>query len=122
MYWYRDTKQDIPNTFDSLTENKFFSIPVIIYILDREWIKRNDIPDDVLKRVDEEIKFQLDPEEKNIKNCFAPNMRNEWFSVNDIIYCLQHGFMQMSKLPPVTADRVQYRINQIKAKKSFCCH
>ena len=55
-----------------------------------------------------------DPEEKNIKNDFAPNMRNEYFSIDGIIHCLRHGFMQMSKLPPEIADRVQEELNRIK--------
>jgi len=41
-----------------------------------------------------------DPEKESIKNDFAPNMRNEYFSIDGIIHCLRHGFMQMSKLPP----------------------
>ena len=60
-----------------------------------------------------------DPEEKNIKNDFAPNMGNECFSVNDIIDCLKGGFMRMSKLPPDIADRVQERINQLKSKENL---
>ncbi len=55
-----------------------------------------------------------DPEEKNIKNDFAPNMRNECFSVNDIIDCIKGGFMRMSKLPPQLAQTVQEELNRIK--------
>ena len=55
-----------------------------------------------------------DPEEKNIKNTFAPNMRNEYFSIDGIISCLQHGFMRMSKLPPEIAEIVQEELNRIK--------
>ncbi len=54
-----------------------------------------------------------DPEEKNIKNDFAPNMRNEYFSINNIISCLQHGFMRMSKLPPEIVDRVQENLKRV---------
>ena len=57
MYKYRDKKQDIPNTFDSKCSNKFFSVPMLIYNLGRGWIKREDLPHDVLKRIDAEIKF-----------------------------------------------------------------
>jgi len=60
-----------------------------------------------------------DPEEKNIKNDFAPNLGNECFSVNDIIDCIKGGFMRMSKLPPDIADRVQERINQLKSKENL---
>ena len=60
MYFYRDTKEDIPNTFaPDIIENKVFSIPVIIYLLDKGFMKREDVPTDVLKRVDAEIKFIL---------------------------------------------------------------
>jgi len=59
-----------------------------------------------------------DPEEKNIYNYFAPNMRNEYFSINNIISCFQHGFMRMSKLPPEIADRVQEELDQLKLKKT----
>ena len=60
----------------------------------------------------------IDPEEKNIKNDFAPNMRNEYFSINGIIHCLRHGFMQLDKLPPAIAQRVQEELNQLKKEKS----
>ncbi len=60
-----------------------------------------------------------DPEEKNIKNDFAPNMGNECFSVNDIIDCLKGGFMRMSKLPPHIAQRVQEELDRIKESKSL---
>jgi len=55
-----------------------------------------------------------DPEEKNIKNDFAPNMTNEYFSINGIIHCLRHGFMQINKLPPELAKVVQEELNRIK--------
>jgi len=60
MYFYRDNKEDIPNTFaPDIIENKVFSIPVIIYLLDKGFMKREDVPTDVLKRVDAEIEFIL---------------------------------------------------------------
>ncbi len=55
-----------------------------------------------------------DPEEENIKNTFAPNMRNEYFSINGIIHCLRHGFMQINKLPPELAKVVQEELDRIK--------
>ncbi len=61
--------------------------------------------------------MKIDPDEKNIKNDFASNMRNEYFSVNNIISCLQHGFMRMSKLPPKIADRVQEELNLVKTNR-----
>ena len=58
MYYYRDTKRDIPNTFGSdLIENKTYCIPEVIFLIDREFIKRKDVPADVLTRVDAEIEF-----------------------------------------------------------------
>jgi len=57
MYLYRDTKQDIPNTFDPVSVNKFFSVPILIWNISKGYVKREDIPVDVLKRVDAEIKF-----------------------------------------------------------------
>jgi len=122
MYWYRDTERNIPNTNTDLLENKDYCIAEIIYILDNDFIKRKDLTDDVLKRVDAEIAFQRDPEEKNIKNDFAPNMRNECFSINNIISCLRHGFMQINKLPPGIADRVQYELDQLKMTVSRSQH
>ena len=60
MYKYRDTKRDIPNTFDTeLTENKFFCVAEVIFMIDRGFVKRKDVPKDVLKRVDAEIEFIL---------------------------------------------------------------
>jgi len=58
-----------------------------------------------------------DPEEKNIKNDFAPNLGNESFSVNDIIDCIKGGFMRMSKLPPHIAQRVQEELDSVKQTK-----
>jgi len=41
MYYYRDTKRDIPNTFGSdLIENKTYCIPEVIFLIDREFIKK----------------------------------------------------------------------------------
>ena len=57
MYLHRDTKEDIPNTFDPETSNKFFSVVEVIYCISKGWVKRKDVPADVLKRVDAEIKF-----------------------------------------------------------------
>ena len=58
MYLYRDTKEDIPNNFaPDLIENKVFSIPVIIFLLDKGFMKRECVPPDVLKRVDAENAF-----------------------------------------------------------------
>ena len=60
----------------------------------------------------------MNPDEKNIKNDFAPNLTNEYFSVNDIIGCLRHGFLQIDKLPPEIAYRVQERLNRLKSKEN----
>ncbi len=65
MYLYRDTKRDIPNTFNTdLLENKDYCIAEIIYLLDNDFIKREDLPIDVLKRVDEEIEFIMETQVK----------------------------------------------------------
>ncbi len=68
MYWYRDNKEDIPNTFDPASANKFFSVPILIWIISKGWIKREDIPADVLKRVDDEIAFVKNRIELHTKN------------------------------------------------------
>ena len=79
MYKYRDKKQDIPNTFDKMFDNKFFSVPMLIYNLGRGWIKREDLPHDVLKRIDAEIEFiiktQVKPKvhEKNTSDYRLPS-------------------------------------------------
>jgi len=57
---------------------------------------------------------RIDPEKESIKNDFAPNMTNEYFSINAIIHCLRHGFLQINKLPPDIANRVQEELNRIK--------
>lgn len=58
MYSYRDTERDIPNTFGSdVIENKTYCIPEVIFLIDRGFIKRENVPADVLKRVDAELKF-----------------------------------------------------------------
>jgi len=59
----------------------------------------------------------MNPEEENIKNDFAPNLQNEYFSIDGIIHCLRHGFMQIDKLPPELAKTVQEELNRIKESK-----
>jgi hypothetical protein len=56
-------------------------------------------------------------EKKGFKNDFAPNLTNEYFSVDEIIHCLRHGFMQIDKLPPHIAKIVQEELNRIKQTK-----
>jgi len=68
MYLHRDTKEDIPNTFDPETSNKFFAVVEVIWIISKGWIKREDIPADVLKRVDDEIAFVKNRIELHTKN------------------------------------------------------
>ena len=58
--------------------------------------------------------MKVDLEKKNIKNDFAPNMRNEYFSINGIIHCLRHGFLQQDKLPSELAKTVQEELNKLK--------
>ncbi len=67
MYKYRDTKRDIPNTFDPLSENKDFCIAEIIFMIDRGFLRRNILPTDVLKRVDAELKFIDETQVKKTK-------------------------------------------------------
>ncbi len=57
MYYHKDVKEDIPNTFDPESGNKFFSVTEVIYCISAGYVKRKNIPDDVLKRVDAEIQF-----------------------------------------------------------------
>jgi len=119
MYWYRDTKHDIPNTFDPISINKFFSVPIVIHTIDRGWVKRKDVPDDVLKRVDAEIRFQYDPTVKNIPNFFAPSIHKELFSVNEIIEYLKLGSIRINELTPAIAIRVDKldEFNRYKVSK-----
>ena len=63
--------------------------------------------------------MKIDPTEVSIKNDFAPNMMNEYFSINDIIDCLRHGFMRMSKLPPGISERVHDELDRIKNKPTL---
>jgi len=57
MYYHKDIEQDIPNTFDPESGNEFFSVIEVINSISNGYVKREDIPADVLKRVDAEIKF-----------------------------------------------------------------
>ena len=63
-------------------------------------------------------KFMQDPDLRNIRNTFLPLCERKVLSINNIISCLQHGFMRMSKLPPEIADRVQEELNRIKQTNS----
>ena len=55
---------------------------------------------------------RIDPEKENIKNTFAPNMTNEYVSIDGIIHCLRYGFMQMNKLPADVRKHTQAEINR----------
>ncbi len=47
-----------------------------------------------------------DPEKANIKNTWLDNCRNEFFSINQIVFGLQHGFMKFTTLP----EDIKYRV------------
>jgi hypothetical protein len=51
---------------------------------------------------------------ENIKNTFAPNMTNEYISIDGIIDCLRFGFVSMSSLPHEVAEKVHEELNRIK--------
>jgi len=67
MCLHRDTKEDIPNTFDHESANKFFTVVEVIYCISKGYVKRKDVPADVLKRVDAEIKFVRETQVKKTK-------------------------------------------------------
>ncbi len=48
-----------------------------------------------------------DPQKTNIKNDFVNNCRNEFFSVDQIIFGLQHGFIKSSTLSEDVKIRVE---------------
>lgn len=54
-----------------------------------------------------------DPTEANIKNTFVPNARNKSFSISQIIFGLQHGFIKYGTLP----DDVKPRVEEELAKR-----
>ena len=83
MYCYRDTERDIPNTFDPVSANKFLSVPILIWNLSKGHINRKDLSEDILKRVDAEIKFvrETQVEETQIKKTFM--VENEF--KNDVL-------------------------------------
>ena len=53
----------------------------------------------------------------NIKNTFAPNMTNEYISIDGIIDCLRFGFVSMSSLPHDIAVKVHEELIRIKQTK-----
>jgi hypothetical protein len=55
---------------------------------------------------------------ENIKNTFAPNMTNEYISIDGIIDCLRFGFVSMSSLPHDVAEKVHEELNRIKQTNS----
>lgn len=58
---------------------------------------------------------RIDTTVENIKNTFAPNLENEYFSIDGIIHCLKHGFMRMSKLPPEIVLQVHEELVRLKS-------
>ena len=48
-----------------------------------------------------------DPKEPNIKNTFVTNCRNDYFSVSQIIFGLEHGLIKFRILP----EDVKFRIS-----------
>ena len=51
-----------------------------------------------------------DPEEKNIKNTFVSNCRNETFSVNQLVFMLRQGFVTISMMPDDVKARVEVEL------------
>jgi len=53
-----------------------------------------------------------DPERQNIKNSFVSNARNDYFSINQIIFGLHHGFIKSTTLPVDVKVRVQEELRK----------
>ena len=51
-----------------------------------------------------------DPHEKNIKNTFVSNCRNETFSVNQLVFMLRQGFVTISMMPDDVKPRVELEL------------
>ena len=58
-------------------------------------------------------KTKGDPKEKNIKNTFVPNCKNEYFSVNSLVFMLRQGFVTISMMPDDVKARVEVELMNI---------
>jgi len=114
-HYFRDVKRDIPNTFNTdLLENKDFSITEVIFLIDKGFVERKDIPADVLKRVDAEIEFRnADIRKKYIPREFVnPAYATEKLSIWEIVQLSRHGAVDFSLMPKVIKDKVDVELDR----------
>jgi len=122
-HYFRDVKRDIPNTFNTdLLENKGFSITEVIFLIDKGFVERKNIPADVLKRVDAEIEFRnTDIRKKDIPREFVnTGLIREKVSIWDIVQLARHGAVDFSLMPKEIKDKVDVELDrrhQVYGKK-----
>jgi len=96
------------------TPIEYFSVDDIIGYLRNGTMQMDKIPPEVTKEVQEELTRtgnDLKQKLRKSKKYFTEQMRMEKFSINDIIDSLNHGFLQLDKLPSKIAKQVQKELH-----------
>ncbi len=99
------------------TPLEYFSVDDIMGYLRNGVMQMERLPPKVAKKVREELErtgIDLQKKLRKSKKYFTDQMKMENFSINDIIDSLNHGFLQLDKLPPKIAEQVQEELNKIK--------
>jgi len=105
---------------DYHTPLEYFSVADIINYLRNGTMQMNKLPPDVAKGVREELEItgnDLKRMLRKSKKYFTAQMKMQKFSINDIIDSLNHGFLQLDKLPPKIAKQVQKELHNSSINK-----
>jgi len=96
------------------TALEYFSVDDIIGYLRNGVMLMDRLPPEVAKQVREELERTGIDLQKNLrksKKYFTEQMEMGKFEINDIIDSLNHGFLQLDKLPPKIAEQVQKELH-----------
>jgi len=106
---------------DYHTPLEYFSADDIIGYLRNGVMQMERLPPKVAKQVREELErtgIDLQKKLRKSKKYFIDQMKMDEFSINDIIDSLNHGFLQLDKLPPKIAEQVQKELRMEKRVKN----
>jgi len=96
------------------TSLEYFSAEDIIGYLRNGVMQMDRLPPNIAKEVREELErtgIDLQKKLRKSKKYFTEQMKMDEFSINDIIDSLNHGFLQLDKLPPKIAKQVQKELD-----------
>jgi len=85
-----------------------------MFLIDKGFVERKDVPPDVLKRVDAEIEFRnADIKKEDIPREFVnPTLVREKVSIWDIVQLLGHGAVDFSLMPKDIKAKVDAELDR----------